>query len=105
MAKTTVKKAAGKTPAKKTTPSKKSSAPDIESVARTALSKLRELNLDSNLQADLDWCLGSYGFDKNPSGLYEMVGRAIQVFSTEKEKKTKGVTAKLLTDLQKAVQR
>lgn len=104
MAKTTVKKTAGRTPVTKTTPSKKSSAPDIESVARTALNKLRELDLDTRLQADLDWCLGSYSFDKNPSGLYEMVGRAIKVFTTEKEKKTKGVTAKLLTDLEKAVQ-
>ena len=104
MAKTTVKKAATKAPVKKTTASKRSSAPDIESVARTALSKLKELNLDTRLQADLDWCLGSYSFDKNPSGLYEMIGRAIKVFTTEKEKKTKGVTAKLLTDLEKAVQ-
>lgn len=105
MAKTTVKKAATKAREKKTTPSEKSSVPNIESAARTALSKLRELNLDSRLQADLDWCLGSYGFDKNPSGLYEMVGRAINVFTAEKEKKTKGVTAKLLTDLQKGIRR
>lgn len=104
MAKTTAKKAAGKTAVKKTAPSKKSSAADIESVARTALSKLKELDLDSSLQADLDWCLGSYSFDKNPAGLYEMVGRAIKVFTTEKGKKTKGVTSKLLTDLEKAVQ-
>lgn len=104
MAKTTVKKAASKTLVKKTTPSKKSSSPDIESVARTALNKLKELDLDTSLQADLDWCLGSYSFDKNPSGLYEMVGRAIKVFSLEKAKKTKGVTTKLLTDLEKAVQ-
>lgn len=105
MAKTTVKKVATKAREKKTTPSEKSSAPSIESAARTALSKLRELNLDTRLQADLDWCLGSYGFDKNPSGLYEMVGRAIDVFTAEKEKKTKGVTAKLLTDLQKGIRR
>lgn len=105
MAKTTVKKAAAKAPVKKATPSKKSSTPDIESAARTALTKLRELKLDTQLQADLDWCLGSYSFDKNPSGLYEMVGRAIKVFTTEKEKKTKGVTAKLLADLEKGIQK
>lgn len=103
MAKTTVKKAAAKATEKKTTPSGKSSAPNIESAARTALSKLRELNLDTRLQADLDWCLGSYSFDKNPSGLYEMVGRAINIFAAEKDKKTKGVTAKLLSDLEKGI--
>ncbi len=97
MAKTNAKTA--KTPAK--SPAKK--APDIEAAARTALAKLRELSLDAQLQADLDWCLGSYNFDKNPSGLYEMLGRAIKVFTAERERKTKGVTAKLLTDLEKSV--
>jgi hypothetical protein len=32
-----------------------------------------------------------------------MVGRAAKVLNTEKEKKTKGVTAKLITDLTKAL--
>jgi hypothetical protein len=103
MAKTTEKKVARKAPATKNTPSKKSSAPDIESAARIALTKLRELSLDDQLQAELDWCLGSYSFDKNPTGLYEMVQRAIKLFATEKEKKTKGITAKLLADLEKGV--
>lgn len=98
MAKTNAKTSA-KTPTK--APAKK--APDIETAARTALAKLRELSLDAQLQADLDWCLGSYSYDKNPSGLYEMVGRAIRVFTAERERKTKGVTAKLITDLEKSI--
>lgn len=102
MAKTNAKTSA-KTPAKASTKAPAKKAPDIETAARTALAKLRELSLDAQLQADLDWCLGSYSYDKNPSGLYEMVGRAIKVFTAEREKKTKGVTAKLLTDLEKSI--
>jgi hypothetical protein len=103
MAKTTAKKAAKKTAPKKATPVKKSSVPDIEKTAKKALDKLRELSLDAPLQADLDWCLGSYNFDKNPAGLYVMVERAIKVFTVEKGKKNKGITAKLLTDLEKGL--
>lgn len=102
MAKTNAKTSA-KTPAKATVKAPAKKAPDIEAAARTALAKLRELSLDAELQADLDWCLGSYSFDKNPSGLYEMVGRAIRVFTAERERKTKGITAKLLTDLEKSI--
>src|SRR5690606_860332 len=95
MAKTNAKTSAkprAKAPAKK--------APDIESAARTALAKLRELSLDAQLQADLDWGLGSYSYDKNPSGLYETVGRAIKVFNAERGTKPKGVTAKLVSHLE-----
>lgn len=74
----------------------------IEDASSLALTKLKELELDKQLQSDLEWCLGSYGYDQNPSGLYEMIQRAIAVFKAEKTKKTKGVTAKLITDLEKA---
>ncbi len=98
--KTAVKKVA---PKKVSVPSKKTVTAETEQAAATALTKLKELGLDLQLQADLEWCLGSYKFDKNPLGLYEMIGRAVKVFNTEKNKKTKGVTAKLITDLTKAL--
>lgn len=75
----------------------------IEKASSTALKKLQDLGLDTQLQADLEWCLGSYKFDKNPVGLYEMTQRAVAVFKEEQQKKTKGVTAKLITDLEKAL--
>ena len=108
MAKTPDKTPA-KTPAKKaSTPAKpKAAAPKagvaIDKVCEEALSKLKELGIDTQLQADLEWCLGSYKADKNPAGLYEMADRALAVFNTEKAKKTKGVTAKLTGDLEKAL--
>jgi hypothetical protein len=104
MAKSVEKTPAKKATAKKaTTSSRKVTTPDIEKAATTALTKLKELGLDQQLQADLEWCLGSYQFDRNPAGLYEMVQRTVTVFSVEKDKKTKGVTSKLITDLSKSL--
>jgi hypothetical protein len=105
MAKTAPKSAAKttkKAPAK--TSKAKSARPSIEKVSEEALDKLKSLNIESELQSDLEWCLGSYRADGNPVGLYAMAERSISVFKTEKEKKTKGVTSKLIADLEKAIQ-
>lgn len=108
MAKTTSKtttpkaepKAAAKT--KSTTP-KISSEALLEKVSEEALDKLKSLGLEEQLQSELEWCLGSYRFDRNPIGLRQVAGRALSVLNAEKEKKTKGVTAKLIGDLEKAL--
>lgn len=93
-----------KAPAKTVKPVKaKVAGPSIEKASEDALDKLKSLGIEPQLQADIEWCLGSYKADSNPSGLYEMTARAISVFEAEKEKKTKGITAKLITDLQKAL--
>ena len=76
---------------------------NIEKASQDALQKLQELGINDQLQRDLEWCLGSYRADHNPVGLYENAKKALDVLKTEKEKKTKGVTAKLITDLEKAV--
>lgn len=105
MAKTTSKTAA-KTAAKSST-TKAKAAPtqtlSIEKVSDEVLSLLQSLNIEPQLQADLEWCIGSYRADQNPSGLYEMIDRARTVLNAEKEKKTKGVTVKLITDIEKAL--
>ncbi|MBL0743804.1 hypothetical protein [Chryseolinea lacunae] len=109
MAKTPSKTPA-KTPAKKTSAAAKPKAAPkaaatvaIDKVCEDALKTLKALGIESQLQSDLEWCLGSYSADKNPTGLYEMADRALVVFNAEKAKKTKGVTAKLTGDLEKAL--
>lgn len=104
MAKAPVKSAA-KTAAKKTAaaPKVKAVSSSIEKACEDALKKLQDLGIDAQLQSDIEWCLGSYKADKNPTGLYEMAKRALEVFNAEKEKKTKGVTPKLTGDLEKAL--
>ncbi|RAV99557.1 hypothetical protein [Pseudochryseolinea flava] len=104
MAKTTAK-TASKTATKSASAKTKSTTTSvsIENVSEEVLSKLQILGIEQQLQADLEWCLGSYRADQNPSGLYEMVDRALIVFNAEKEKKTKGVTTKLITEIEKAL--
>lgn len=103
-AKTPAKAAKKAAPAKKTTSARPASANKIEKVCEDALEKLRELGVHQQLQGDIEWCLGSYRSDGNPVGLYAMMERALAVFQEEKARKTKGVTAKLITDLEKTLQ-
>jgi len=94
-------------PVKKAAPRKSlslSPAETIEAASETSLAKLRELNLDYQLQSEIDWCLASYRGDGNPVGLYEMVERSINAFKAELAKKTKGVTSKFIGELQKALE-
>jgi hypothetical protein len=105
MAKTTVKPAA-RTATKTGSSKAKPTAPAvnlIEKVSEEALKTLRSLGLDQQLQSDLEWCLGSYRSDKNPSGLYDVLDRALVIFNAEKAKKTKGLTVKQVGDLEKVL--
>jgi hypothetical protein len=95
-------KPAAKAPAKKAIAKDKAS-PSIESISKAALEKLIALKLDHQLQSDIQWCLGSYSHDKNPVGLIDGLHRAAHLFKAELAKKTKGVTAKLIADIEEAV--
>jgi hypothetical protein len=83
---------------------KSSQTLDIVKVCEDALAKLKALDVQQQLQNDIEWCLGSYRADGNPVGLYAMAERALTVFQEEKARKTKGVTAKTISDLEKAIQ-
>jgi hypothetical protein len=103
MAKTaskTTAKAPKKTTAAKPTTSSRAS---IEKACVDALEKLKGLDIQQQLQNDIEWCLGSYRSDGNPVGLYDMAERALIVFQEERAKKTKGITAKNITDLEKVL--
>jgi hypothetical protein len=100
-------KSAVKEPKKTSVKSSKASKPStelIEKVSEETLEKLKAMDIEPELQKDIEWCLGSYRSDQNPVGLYAMAERALDVFRQEKAKKTKGVTAKLITDLEKLLQ-
>jgi hypothetical protein len=101
MAKTAAKSSA---PKKTSAAKPKASTTDrIGTVSEETLQKLRALNIEPQLQQDLEWCLGSYRADNNPIGLYAVAEQALTVLQAEKEKKTKGVTSKLIEDLTKAL--
>lgn len=103
MAKAAAKSATKKETTRTGAPRAAAPSNSIEKVSEDALQKLQELGIDEQLQRDIQWCLGSYRADNNPVGLYGTANKALAVFREEKEKKTKGVTAKLISDLEKAV--
>ncbi len=85
---------------------KKSSAKtsvNILKVTESILEKLKTLNLGPALQSDIVWCIGSYRHDKNPVGLYENAAKAIVLFKAELAKKTKGITTKFISDIEKSL--
>ena len=103
----TASKSATKEPKKtsgRTTRTKTAPAIQIEKASEDVLAKLKALGIEQELQHDIEWCLGSYRSDQNPVGLYTMMERSLEVFRQQKTKKTKGVTAKLVTDLEKVLQ-
>jgi hypothetical protein len=57
----------------------------------------------ADLQSKLEYCIGSYDHDKNPSGLVEYGKIALKKLTALKEKSPKKVTKKVLTDLEKSL--
>ncbi len=76
---------------------------NVVKLSENILDKLKTLNLEPGLQSDIVWCLGSYGHDQNPVGLLDKSTQALAVFKAELAKKTKGVTAKFISDLESAL--
>ena len=104
MAKVPAKTAASKE--KKAAPAKiknASASNEIEKTGEEVLKKLQSLNIDKQLQADIEWCLGSYRHDKNPVGLLQIIKHSHTVWKEELGKKTKGITAKFVSDVEKVL--
>jgi hypothetical protein len=91
------KKSAAKPKTKKTT------TVNIEKVSEEIVAKLKALNVERQLVADLEWCLGSYRYDQNPSGLLAAIGKALDVLKAAQAKKTKGITATLIGNIEKVL--
>ena len=108
MAKKPVKSAVKKVakPVKKSAISTKPKAPVvnlIEKINEESLKQLKALNIEPGLQAEIQWCLGSYRHDKNPAGLYVMAEKALSTFKSVALKDPKAVTKKFILDLEKAL--
>lgn len=57
----------------------------------------------SKLQADLEYCIGSYDHDKNPSGLEKYGKEALKTLTAYKVQKPRKVTKKVLVGLEKGL--
>ena len=104
MAKASIKPTKAKAAPKKvlTKPPVKANA-SLEKIAQGVLVKLKSLNADQKLQADLEWCIGSYLHDNNPIGVRENLMKSIEVLKIELASKTKGITAKFISEVEKAI--
>jgi hypothetical protein len=57
----------------------------------------------SEIQSKLEWCIGSYGFDRNPSGLHEYGMKSLDVLKKLKAKQPRKVNKKVIDGLEKAL--
>lgn len=57
----------------------------------------------NDIKEKLEWCIGSYKHDKNPSGLVEYGRKAADSLKEARAKKPRQVSQKLIDDLEKAV--
>ncbi len=70
--------------------------------ATTAFGKINDPAYDE-IKSKLEYCIGSYDFDKNPVGLYEAGEEALPVLNDAKKKYPRKFNKKIITDLEKGV--
>jgi len=77
----------------------------IEKACEAALEKFQKIGLEKfeDIQSKLEYVLGSYRFDSNPVGLYEIGDLALKSLKKYKKDKPKAVAQKLIDDLEKAL--
>ena len=108
-AKAAPKKSAAKTSsAPKKTATKKSTADPAAELAKqcqqaaTKFEKMEDGKY-AEIQEKLEWCIGSYNYDKNPAGLAEYGKQALDRLKQAREEKPRNISQKLIDDLEKAV--
>lgn len=77
----------------------------IQKACAEALEKFQKIGLDkyADIQSKLEFVLGSYAFDGNPVGLYDIGAEALKDLKKYKKSKPRLVSKKLIDDLEKAV--
>jgi hypothetical protein len=77
----------------------------LRNECQNALEALAKLKLPetAELQAKLAWCIGSYDYDKNPSGLTEFGEMALKALNRIKDKNPKKVSKKVIEGLEAAI--
>lgn len=79
------------------------SAEKMEKVLIEAKDKLTQLGIEEQLVSEIEWCLGSYAHDQNPSGLFVKGVEAKEALEKFKKDNPRKVSKKLIEDLSKAV--
>lgn len=77
----------------------------IQKACAAALEKFQKIGQEkyADVQSKLEYVLGSYGFDGNPVGLYEIGTQALKDLKKYKKQNPRLVSKKLIDDLEKAI--
>jgi hypothetical protein len=77
----------------------------IEKACEAALEKFQKMGLEkyADVQSKLEYVLGSYRYDGNPVGLYEIGEMALKSLKKYKKEKPRLVSKKLIEDLEKGM--
>lgn len=94
------KKAAPKKAAAKSEPASK-----LEKACKDAVAKFQKMEGDQykDILEKLEWCIGSYNYDRNPEGLVQYGKQASDLLKEARKKDPKKVSQKLVEDLDKAL--
>ncbi len=77
----------------------------IEKACEAALEKFQKIGLEkyASTQSKLEYVLGSFRFDGNPVGLFEIGEKALADLKSYKKSKPRAVSKKLIDDLENAI--
>ena len=77
----------------------------LEKACKDALAQFEKIGDEKyyDIRSKLEFVLGSYGFDGNPTGLYEFAKKSAQLLKKYKEKFPRKVSQKLIDEIDKAV--
>ena len=77
----------------------------LEKVCRESLNQFAKIDDGpyGEIRAKIEYCLGSYGYDGNPIGLYECAKESSSLFKKFKKKNPRKVSQKLIDSIDKAV--
>jgi len=78
---------------------------NLKKSCQEAVQTFQKLNKEEyrDIQSKLEWCIGSYENDKNPSGLFEVGIKSLDILKGVKAKQPKLVTKKVIDSLEKSI--
>ncbi len=77
----------------------------LKKSCQEAVVAMQKLNSDklTEIRSKLEWCIGSYDFDKNPVGLHEMGLKSLNMLKDIKQKQPRKVNKKVIDGLEKSI--
>ena len=77
----------------------------IRNACEAATQAFAKINVESynDLQSKLEYCIGSYDYDKNPEGLYEYGKVALEELKAFKVQNPRKVNKKIIADLEQSM--